>query len=77
MRAAAVQLNSTAGRARNLAAAGRLVRAAAAEAPPAHANRRPEAYRWPQPMDSEPERSERAYPIRRERSAGEVSVRGA
>ena len=47
------------------------------EALPSLANRRPDAYVWPQPMDSEPERSERAYLIRRERSAGEVSVGGA
>jgi predicted amidohydrolase len=39
---------------------------------PSLANRRPEAYRWPQLLDSEPERSERPYLIRRERSAGEV-----
>jgi len=44
------------------------------EALPSLANRRPEAYAWPQLVDSEPERSERAYLIRREWSAGEVLV---
>jgi predicted amidohydrolase len=39
---------------------------------PSLANRRPQAYQWPQLLDSEPERSERPYLIRRERSAGEV-----
>jgi len=39
---------------------------------PSLANRRPEAYSWPQLHASELERSERPYLIRRERSAGEV-----
>jgi predicted amidohydrolase len=42
------------------------------ESLPSLANRRPDAYSWPQLTVSEPERSERAYLIRRERSAGEV-----
>jgi predicted amidohydrolase len=43
------------------------------ESLPSLANRRPEAYSWPQLAEvSEPERSERAYLIRRERSEGEV-----
>jgi predicted amidohydrolase len=42
---------------------------------PALANRRPDAYVWPQLMEApEPERGERAYLIRRERSAGETGV---
>lgn len=44
---------------------------------PSLANRRPEVYAWGQMQDSEPERSERAYLIRRERSAGEVFVGSA
>ncbi|MDX6600806.1 MAG: deaminated glutathione amidase [Solirubrobacterales bacterium] len=47
------------------------------ESLPSLANRRPQAYAWPQLADSEPERSERAYLIRRERSAGEVVERFA
>ena len=39
---------------------------------PSLANRRPAAYAWPQLVDSEPERRERPYLIRRDRSAGEV-----
>jgi len=40
---------------------------------PSLANRRPHAYAWPQLTEApEPERSERAYLIHRERSAGEV-----
>jgi predicted amidohydrolase len=50
MRAAAVQLNSNADRSRNLAAAERPVRAAAAAE--LVALRRPEAYVWPQPMET-------------------------
>ncbi len=46
------------------------------ESLPSLANRRPQAYAWPQLLEaSEPERSERPYLIRREWSAGEV--RGA
>ena len=45
---------------------------------PSLANRRPRAYAWPQLQeDPEPERSGRAYLIRRERSAGEVLTRFA
>jgi predicted amidohydrolase len=44
---------------------------------PSLANRRPEVYAWPQPQGFEPERGERAYLIRRERSAGEVLERFA
>jgi deaminated glutathione amidase len=43
------------------------------ESLPSLANRRPQAYAWPQLAEaSEPERSERPYLIHRERSAGKV-----